>query len=62
MEDDSLQSVRSSGQSPIIGNGSLSLDQVAKLDDSVLVESLNRFLGDVNNPDDVVFAGFNASI
>jgi len=62
MEDDSLDSARSSGQSPIIGHEGLSLDQVAKLDDSVLVESLNRFLGDVNEPDAVVFAGFNASL
>jgi FXSXX-COOH protein len=47
---------------PIIDFSGISLDQLAKLDDSVLINSLNRILGDVENPDDVVFAGFNASI
>jgi FXSXX-COOH protein len=62
MEDNSLESARSSTQSPIIDCSGLSLDKLAKLDDSVLVQSLNRILGDVDNPDEVVFAGFNASV
>lgn len=47
---------------PMIDFSGISLNQLAKLDDSVLINSLNRILGDVENPDDVVFAGFNASI
>jgi FXSXX-COOH protein len=47
---------------PIIDYNGISLDQLAKLDDSTLVHSLNRILGDIDNPDEVVLAGFNASI
>ena len=47
---------------PTIDFSGISLDQLAELDDSVLINSLNRILGDVGSPDDVVFAGFNASI
>ena len=46
----------------IIDCSGLSLSKLAKLPDSVLINALNRVLGDVNSPDDVVFAGFNASI
>ena len=47
---------------PNIDFSGISLDRLAELDDSILINSLNRILGDVDNPDDVVFAGFNASI
>lgn len=46
----------------LIDYSGISLDQVARLDDSTLVHSLNRILGDVDKPDEVVLAGFNASI
>lgn len=46
----------------IIDYSGISLDQLAQLDDSTLVRSLNRILGDVDHPDEVVLAGFNASI
>lgn len=46
----------------IIDYSRISLDRLAQMDDSVLVHSLNRILGDVDNPDEVVLAGFNASI
>lgn len=46
----------------IIDYSGISLDQLAQLDDSALVHSLGRILGDVDNPDEVVLAGFNASL
>jgi FXSXX-COOH protein len=48
--------------SPLIDLGRVSLDDVARLDDSVLVHSLNRILGDAKNPDEVVLASFSAVI
>jgi FXSXX-COOH protein len=59
---------RSSGEpssedtSTLIDLGSISLDDLAQLDNSVLVHSLSRVLGDVNNPDAVVLASFSASV
>jgi hypothetical protein len=38
------------------------LDDLARLDNSVLVHSLSRVLGDVNNPDAVVLASFSAAV
>lgn len=46
----------------IVDYNGISFDQLAQLDDSTLVRSLNRVLGDVDRPDEVVLAGFNASI
>lgn len=46
----------------LIDYSGISLDQLAQLDDSTLVHSLNRIIGDVEKPDEVVLAGFNASI
>jgi FXSXX-COOH protein len=53
---------KSTDDSPIIEVSGISLDQLAQLDDSMLVHSLNRVLGDVANPDGVVFASFSASL
>ena len=61
MDDMSLEDARS-GVIPIIDFGGISLDQLAQLDNSALVRSLSRVLGDIDNPHDTVFAGFNASI
>jgi len=48
--------------SPLIDLGDVSLDDVARMDDSVLVHSLNRILGDAANPDEVILASFSASV
>jgi hypothetical protein len=59
---------RSSGEpspqdtSTLIDLGNISLDSLAQLDNAVLVRSLSRVLGDVNNPDAVVLASFSAAI
>jgi FXSXX-COOH protein len=50
------------GVLPIVDYSGISLGQLARLDDSTLVHSLNRILGDIDNPDEIVLAGFNASI
>ncbi len=52
----------SNGDLPMIDVGGIPLSQLAKLDDTVLIRSLNRILGDIDKPENVVFAGFNASI
>jgi FXSXX-COOH protein len=62
MGDMSLEHPDSNSDSPMVDLGGVSLDQVAQLDDSTLVRSLNRILGDVKNPDGVVLASFSASI
>lgn len=61
---DGLSSEESSQKdaSPLIDLGQVSLDDVARLDDSVLAHSLNRILGDAKNPDEVVLASFSAAI
>jgi FXSXX-COOH protein len=46
----------------LIDLGDISLDDLARLDNAVLVHSLSRILGDVNNPDTVVLASFSAAI
>ena len=48
--------------SPLIDLSRVSLDDLAVLDDSVLVHSLKRVLGDAKNPDEVVLASFSAII
>lgn len=48
--------------SALIDLGKISLDDLAHLDDSVLVHSLSRVLGDIKNPDEVVLASFSATI
>jgi len=48
--------------SPLIDLGDVSLDDVARMDDSVLTHSLNRILGDTANPDEVILASFSASV
>lgn len=48
--------------SAVIDLGDVSLDDVARLDDSVLLHSLNRIFGDAKNPDEVVLASFSATI
>lgn len=47
--------------SVLIDLGKVSLDDVARLDGSVLAHSLNRILGDAKNPDEVVLASFSAA-
>ncbi len=48
--------------SALIDLGKISLDDLARLEDSVLVHSLSRVLGDAKNPDEVVLASFSAAI
>jgi len=62
MDDMSPEDIRSNIDHPIIDPSGISLDRLAELDDSALIRSLNRFLGDIDNPQGVIFAGFNASI
>jgi FXSXX-COOH protein len=53
---------KSTDDSPILEISGISLDQLTQLDDSVLIHSLNRVLGDISNPDGAVFASFSASL
>jgi len=62
MDEVSLEQARPNFIPPMIDFSRITLDQLAGLKDSALISSLNRILGDIDNPDDVVFAGFNASI
>ena len=48
--------------SALIDLGKISLDDLARLDDSVLVHSISRVLGDIKNPDEVVLASFSATV
>lgn len=48
--------------SPLIDLGQVSLDDVARLGDSVLAHSIYRILGDAKNPDAVVLASFSAAV
>jgi FXSXX-COOH protein len=48
--------------SPLIDLGKVSLDDVARLDDSVLAHSLQRILGDAKSPDEIVLASFSAAV
>jgi FXSXX-COOH protein len=61
---DGLSSEESSQKdaSALIDLSQVSLEDVARLDDSVLVHSLKRILGDAKNPDEVVLASFSAII
>ena len=51
-----------SDASPLIDLGNVSLDDVARLGDSVLAHSLYRILGDAKNPAETVLASFSASV
>lgn len=62
MDELSSDEVSPKGSSAMIDLGNVSLDDVARLDDSVLLHSLNRILGDAKNPDEVVLASFSATI
>ena len=62
MDDRSSEEPSSEDTSAVIDLGNISLDDLARLDNSVLVHSLSRILGDVNNPDAVVVASFSAAI
>ncbi len=62
MDEVSLEHARPNLVPPIVDFSGITLDQLAGLHDSALISSLNRVLGDIDDPDDVVFAGFNASI
>ncbi len=46
----------------LIDLGKISLDDLSHLDNSVLVHSLSRVLGDLKDPDEVVLASFSASV
>jgi FXSXX-COOH protein len=48
--------------SPLIDLSKISLDDVARLDDSVLAHSLYRILGDEENPAETILASFSASL
>ncbi len=48
--------------SALIDLSKVSLNDVARLDDSVLLHSLNRIFGDAKNPDEVVLASFSATV
>ncbi len=61
MDEISSEETSTTDTSPLINFGGVSLDDVAQLDDSALVNSLNRILGDVENPDEVILASFSAS-
>lgn len=62
MDEHSSEGSGSKEMSPLIDLTGISLEDVAQLDDSVLVRSLNRVLGDIRNPDNVVLASFSAII
>jgi FXSXX-COOH protein len=62
MDERSSEEPSSEDTSALIDLGNISLDDLARLDDSVLVRSLSRVLGDVNNPDAVVLASFSAAV
>ena len=62
MNERSSEEPSSEDTSAVIDLGNISLDDLARLDNSVLVHSLSRILGDVNNPDAVVLASFSAAI
>jgi FXSXX-COOH protein len=62
MDDRSSEEPSSEDTSALIDLGNISLDDLARLDNSVLVHSLSRVLGDVNNPDAVVLASFSAAV
>ena len=48
--------------SALIDLGKISLDDLSRLDNSVLVHSLSRVLGDLRDPDEVVLASFSATV
>jgi FXSXX-COOH protein len=62
MDERSSEEPGSNDTPALIDLGDLSLDDLARLDNAVLVHSLSRVLGDVNNPDAVVLASFSAAI
>lgn len=62
MDELSSEEPGSEDTSPLIDLAGFSLDDVARMDDSVLARSLNRILGNTANPDDVILASFSASI
>jgi FXSXX-COOH protein len=62
MDERSSEELSPQDTSALIDLGKISLDDLAQLDDSVLVHSLSRVLGDVKNPDEVVLASFSAAV
>lgn len=62
MDERSSEEPGPNGDLALIDMGDISLDDLARLDNAVLVHSLSRVLGDVNNPDAVVLASFSAAI
>ena len=62
MDELSSQEVSPKDTSALIDLSNVSLDDVARLDDSVLLHSLNRIFGDAKNPDEVVLASFSAAV
>lgn len=47
--------------SPLIGLGDVSLDDVARMDDSALAHTVSWILGDMANSDEVIFTRFSAA-
>ncbi len=62
MDEHSSEEVSPKDTSALIDLSNVSLDDVAQLDDSVLLHSLNRIFGDAKNPDEVVLASFSATV
>ncbi len=62
MDERSSEELSPKDTSALIDLGKISLDDLARLDDSVLVHSLSRILGDARNPDEVVLASFSAAV
>lgn len=62
MDERSSEEPNPEDASALIDLGNISLDDLARLDNSVLAHSLSRVLGDVNNPDAVVLASFSAAV
>jgi FXSXX-COOH protein len=62
MDELSSEEVSPKDTSDMIDLGNVSLDDVARLSDSVLLHSLNRIFGDAKNPDEVVLASFSATV
>jgi FXSXX-COOH protein len=62
MSDTASQASESGDALPVIHLAEVSLADLARLDDTVLMRSLKRVMGDLTNPEPVVLAAFNACI
>lgn len=62
MDEHSSEEVSPKDTAALIDLGNVSLGDIARLDDSVLLHSLNRIFGDAKNPDEVVLASFSATV